>query len=112
MTARFLVHSARTLLHSTAPPPVAIAAAMAALDLLEEQPRRVEKLLANAEALRDELAREGFEVAGSSTHIVPLLVGDAETAAGSSTTRSSRACSARPSRRPPRPRARRACGSP
>jgi 8-amino-7-oxononanoate synthase len=80
LTARFLVNSARTLLHSTAPPPVAVAAAMAALGLLEEQPRRVEKLLDNAETLRDELAREGFEVAGASTHIVPLLVGDAEPA--------------------------------
>jgi 8-amino-7-oxononanoate synthase len=80
VTARYLVNSARTLLHSTAPPPVAVAAAMAALELLEEQPRRVEKLLDNAETLRDELAREGFEVAGASTHIVPLLVGDAEPA--------------------------------
>jgi 8-amino-7-oxononanoate synthase len=80
VTARFLVNSARTLLHSTAPPPVAVAAAMAALELLEEQPRRVEKLLDNAETLRDELAREGFEVAGASTHIVPLLVGDTEPA--------------------------------
>jgi len=81
VTARFLVNAARTLLHSTAPPPVAVAAAMAALSLLEEQPRRVEKLIDNADALRDELAREGFEVAGASTHIVPLLVGDAEPAA-------------------------------
>jgi 8-amino-7-oxononanoate synthase len=81
VTARFLVNAARTLLHSTAPPPVAVAAAMAALELLEEQPRRDEKLLDNAETLRDELAREGFEVAGASTHIVPLLVGDSEPAA-------------------------------
>jgi 8-amino-7-oxononanoate synthase len=81
VTARFLVNSARPLLHSTAPPPVAIAAALAALELLAEQPRRVEKLLDNAETLRAELAREGFEVAGASTHIVPLLVGESETAA-------------------------------
>ena len=80
VTARFLVHSARTLLYSTALPPVAAAAAMAALDLLEEQPRRVEKLRANAEALRDGLAREGFEVAGAAAHVVPLVVGDAELA--------------------------------
>ena len=80
MTARFLVHSARTLLHSTALPPVAAAAAMAALDLLEEQPRRVEKLRANAEALRDGLAREGFDVSGAAAHVVPLVVGDAELA--------------------------------
>jgi 8-amino-7-oxononanoate synthase len=81
VTARFLVNSARTLLHSTAPPPVAVAAAMAALELLSEQPRRVEKLHDNAETLRAELAREGFEVAGSCTHVVPLLVGAAEPAA-------------------------------
>jgi glycine C-acetyltransferase/8-amino-7-oxononanoate synthase len=76
VTARYLVNSARTLLHSTAPPPVAIAAAMAALDLLEEQPRRVEKLQANAASLRDGLAREGFDVSGSDAHIVPIVVGD------------------------------------
>jgi 8-amino-7-oxononanoate synthase len=81
VTARFLVNSARTLQHSTAPPPVAVAAAMAALELLEEQPRRVEKLLGNAEALRAELAREGFEVTGPCAHVVPLLVGAAEPAA-------------------------------
>ena len=80
VTARFLVHSARTLLHSTALPPVAAAAAMAALDLLESEPRRVEKLRANAETLRDGLAREGFEVSGAAAHVVPLVVGDAELA--------------------------------
>jgi 8-amino-7-oxononanoate synthase len=81
VTARYLVNSARTLLHSTAPPPVAVAAAMAALELLAEQPRRVEKLHANAETLRDELAREGFEVSGACTHVMPLLIGPADTAA-------------------------------
>jgi 8-amino-7-oxononanoate synthase len=80
VTARFLVHSARTLLHSTALPPAAAAAAMAALELLEEQPRRVEKLRANADALRSALAREGFEVSGAAAHVVPLVVGDAELA--------------------------------
>ena len=40
----------------------------------------MEKLQANADALRDELAREGFDVAGSTTQIVPLIVGDAELA--------------------------------
>ena len=53
---------------------------MAALELLREQPRRVEKLQANAELLRTELAREGFEVAGSDAHIVSLVIGDARLA--------------------------------
>jgi glycine C-acetyltransferase/8-amino-7-oxononanoate synthase len=75
--AELLTNSARSLIFSTAPPPPAVAGALAALELLIEQPRRVEKLQANADTLRDELAREGFEVAGSTTQIVPLIVGDA-----------------------------------
>jgi glycine C-acetyltransferase/8-amino-7-oxononanoate synthase len=80
-TARALATAARTLLYSTAPSPPAVAGALAALDLVEEQPRRLDKLQANAGVLRDALAREGFDVAGSSTHIIPVIVGDAETAA-------------------------------
>ena len=53
---------------------------MAALELLREQPRRVEKLQANAELLRTELAREGFEVAGSDAHIVSLVIGSSRLA--------------------------------
>jgi glycine C-acetyltransferase/8-amino-7-oxononanoate synthase len=80
VTAQYLVNAARPLAYSTALPPVAVAAAMAALRLLEEQPRRVEKLQANAGFLRDELARAGFDVSGSTTHIVTLVVGDAAVA--------------------------------
>jgi 8-amino-7-oxononanoate synthase len=76
-TARFLANRARTLLASTAPPPPAVAGALAALDLLAEQPQRADKLQANADVLRAELAREGFETAGSTTQIVPVVVGDA-----------------------------------
>jgi glycine C-acetyltransferase/8-amino-7-oxononanoate synthase len=80
VVARWLVNSARTFIFSTALPPVVVAAALAALELLQEQPRRVEKLQANADVLREELEREGFEVTGSSTQIIPLIVGDAPTA--------------------------------
>jgi len=75
-----LVNTARPFVFSTAPPPPAVAAALAALELLEEQPERVDQLQANSRALRDELAREGFDVAGSSTQIVPLVIGDAHRA--------------------------------
>jgi glycine C-acetyltransferase/8-amino-7-oxononanoate synthase len=75
VTARYLFNSARTLLQSTAPPPVAAAAALAALELLEAQPRRIEKLHANAAALRAALAREGFDVSDEPTHLVSLVVG-------------------------------------
>jgi 8-amino-7-oxononanoate synthase len=78
--ARYLVNSARGLIFSTGLPPASAAAAIAALELIGEQPRRVERLAANADALRAALAREGFDVAGSETQIVPLIVGNADLA--------------------------------
>jgi glycine C-acetyltransferase/8-amino-7-oxononanoate synthase len=75
-----LTNTARSLIFSTAPPPPAIAGALAALEVLQEHPEMVDRLQANADAMRDELAREGFEVAGSSTQIVPLVVGDPDLA--------------------------------
>ena len=77
---RYLLNAARTFIFSTALPPPAVAGALAALDLLEEKPRRVAKLAANAAALRAALVREGFDVGDSCTQIVPLVVGDAELA--------------------------------
>jgi 8-amino-7-oxononanoate synthase len=78
--AQLLVNSARPFIYSTAPPPPVVAGALAALELLVEEPRRVDKLQANADALREELARERFEVSGSTTQIVPLVIGDAHLA--------------------------------
>jgi glycine C-acetyltransferase/8-amino-7-oxononanoate synthase len=75
--AQYLINTARPLIFSTALPPPAVAGALAALDLLEEQPRRVRKLEVNGDLLRSELEDQGFDVGASSTHIVPLMVGDA-----------------------------------
>jgi 8-amino-7-oxononanoate synthase len=75
--ADYLVNTARTLIFSTALPPPAVAAGLAALGLLREQPRRVEKLRRNADVLRGALAGEGLPVMGSETQIVPLVVGGA-----------------------------------
>jgi glycine C-acetyltransferase/8-amino-7-oxononanoate synthase len=54
-----------------------VAAASAALELLREAPERVERLHANAVALREALEAEGLEPIGSDTQIVPLLIGEA-----------------------------------
>jgi 8-amino-7-oxononanoate synthase len=73
---RYLLNKSRSFIFSTAPPPPSIAGALAALELLQERPHRVERLNANARALRRALAREGFAVAEGDMHIVPLVVGD------------------------------------
>ena len=77
--ARYLVNAARTFIFSTAPSPPTVAAALAALELLDERPELVTKLQANAATLRRELEREGF-AQGSRTHILPLVIGPADAA--------------------------------
>ena len=81
--AKYLVNTARTLIFSTALPPPVVAAARAALELIESQPARVDKLQRNARVLREELAAQGFAT-HSETHIVPLVVGDAGAAVAAS----------------------------
>jgi 8-amino-7-oxononanoate synthase len=78
--AKLLVNTARTLIFSTALPPPAVAAALASLDLLRSQPRRVDKLQRNARVLREALRERGVECGDSETQIVPLIVGDANAA--------------------------------
>ena len=78
--ARYFVNSARTFIFSTAPSPPAVAGALAALGLLESRPRLVDRLRTNSGVLRDALEREGFDIRGSRTQIVPLVVGDASLA--------------------------------
>jgi 8-amino-7-oxononanoate synthase len=76
----FLVNTARPFIFSTAPPPPAVAAASAALELLAESPKRVERLRANAGALREGLRSEGLHPIGADTQIVPLVIGEADDA--------------------------------
>jgi glycine C-acetyltransferase/8-amino-7-oxononanoate synthase len=77
-TIDFLVNTARPFIFSTAPPPPSVAAAAAALELVT--PQRVERLQANASRFRAALAAEGLDAGSSQSQIVPLEVGDAETA--------------------------------
>ena len=76
-TVEFLVNTARPFIFSTAPPPSALGAALAALDLLEAEPELVERLQANARTLRGTLAAEGLGVGTARSQVVPIQVGDA-----------------------------------
>ncbi len=75
--ARYLAGAARTFTDSTAPGPPAIAGAMAALGLLRDEPRRVEKLQRNAAALRSALASEGLPPLPGDSHVVAVHAGPA-----------------------------------
>jgi glycine C-acetyltransferase/8-amino-7-oxononanoate synthase len=78
--SKYLINTARTLIFSTALSPPAVAAAGAALDLLIEEPRRVDRLQRNSRIMRESLAAHGLATGGSTTQVLPLVVGDADDA--------------------------------
>jgi 8-amino-7-oxononanoate synthase len=73
----WLVQRARTYIYSTALPPVAAAAAIAALDLVHRQPQLVAQLRSRIAEFRAAGAGFGLRLADSTTAIQPLVVGDA-----------------------------------
>lgn len=74
----WLLNRARPFVFTTAGPPALAAATIAALDLIEREPRRRERLRANARRLRDGLAALGHRIPGEPDgHIVPVHVGEA-----------------------------------
>ena len=74
--ADFLLNGARTLQFSVAPPPPAVAAALAALSLLEQRPQVTAKLAANAALLRAELELREFRFGFGRGAILSIPVGD------------------------------------
>jgi glycine C-acetyltransferase/8-amino-7-oxononanoate synthase len=76
----YLINAARPFIFSTALPPPVVAAATAAIELLNERPQRVEHLRANAAVLRDGLRAEGLTLGRDQTQIVPVMIGEADRA--------------------------------
>lgn len=72
----FIKHQAAALIFSASPTPSSVAAAMAALEILLEEPWRVDKLVSNAQKVRTELIDAGFTVLPGRTGIVPVIVGE------------------------------------
>lgn len=76
----YIKHHAPALIFSASPTPSSVAAALAALDVLEAEPERVEKLVSNAKMIRTGLLDAGFNVIDGRTGIVPVIVGSDELA--------------------------------
>jgi glycine C-acetyltransferase len=76
----YLYHRARPFLFSTSHPPAVTAACLAAFDLLESEPERIEALWANTRYFKEELAKLGFDTGRSETPITPIFVGEAAAA--------------------------------
>lgn len=72
----WLRHNARTFMFSAALAPASAAAALKALEILMEEPERVQKGLANAEYLKRGFTKLGLNTMGSPSTIVPVVIGD------------------------------------
>jgi len=75
-----LVNTARSFIFSCALAPPQVAAARAALAVMQREPWRRERLASNASRLREGLARHGISTAPSTTQILPVIVGDNDAA--------------------------------
>jgi glycine C-acetyltransferase len=77
----FLYHRARPFLFSTSHPPAVAAACIAAFDILEQEPQRIERLWENTHYFKKELGALGFNIGGvttpaSETPITPVIIGE------------------------------------
>ncbi|MGH9719438.1 MAG: glycine C-acetyltransferase [Bryobacteraceae bacterium] len=76
----FLYHRARPFLFSTSHPPAVAAACLAAFDVLEQEPERIEALWTNTRHFKQGPADAGFHTGASETPITPIMAGEASRA--------------------------------
>lgn len=76
----FLYHRARPFLFSTSHPPAVAAACLAAFDVLEQEPERIQNLWDNTKYFKQGLIAAGFHTGNSETPITPVIVGEARLA--------------------------------
>jgi glycine C-acetyltransferase len=80
----YLYHRARPFLFSTSHPPSVAATCIAAFDILENEPERIERLWSNTRYFKQQLGGAGFDIGGvttpaSETPVTPIIVGDGRT---------------------------------
>jgi 8-amino-7-oxononanoate synthase len=76
----YIKHSARAEIFSAAPPPASAASVLQALELVEREPERRKQLWENTEYMKRELRGLGFDTGASASPVIPLVVGEDETA--------------------------------
>lgn len=72
----YLKHHSPALIFSASPTPASVAAALAALDILEKEPERITKLILNADRMRKGFKEAGFTIIEGQSAVVPVIIGD------------------------------------
>jgi 8-amino-7-oxononanoate synthase len=76
----YLKHHARPLIFSASPPPASVAAVIAALELIDQEPGRREQLWHNTKKMMKAFKQMGFDTGAAETPIIPLVMGEMEQA--------------------------------
>jgi len=74
----YIKHHSPALIFSASPTPAAVAAALAALEIVEREPERMDRLIANADKMRKGFKAMGFRIIEAPTAIVPVIIGEDE----------------------------------
>jgi glycine C-acetyltransferase len=74
----WLQNRGRPFLFSTSAPPAVVAACIAALDVIHDEPERLDRLWSNTALFKDGLHGLGFDTGASETPITPVITGDEE----------------------------------
>ncbi|HWO70217.1 MAG TPA: glycine C-acetyltransferase [Actinomycetota bacterium] len=72
----WLKNRGRPFLFSTSAPPAVVAACLAALDVMEREPERIERLWSNTRFFKEGLHGLGFDTGASETPITPVIAGE------------------------------------
>ncbi|WP_437329655.1 aminotransferase class I/II-fold pyridoxal phosphate-dependent enzyme [Sorangium sp. So ce381] len=72
----YIQHFAYSFLFAASAAPPCVAAAMASLEVMQEEPWRQEKLRENFTYMRTELQRLGFELGKTETAVIPIYIRD------------------------------------
>jgi 8-amino-7-oxononanoate synthase len=72
----YIKHHARSLIFSASIPPSNAAAALAALQVIKEEPERIVRLNQIADRMRKGFHELGFDIGNSVTPVIPILIGD------------------------------------
>lgn len=78
VVVNYLKHHAPALIFSASPTPASVASALAALNVLEREPERIDKLMNNARKMRTGLREMGYRVNEHDSAVVPVIIGDTE----------------------------------
>ncbi len=77
-TIEYLRHNSRSLIFSASMSPANTAAVLAALEIMRNEPERLDKLWDNTKMMREGLEDLGYDLGESETPILPVYLGDGE----------------------------------